>query len=136
MGAHVPTVLVAASQTEWRRRFSERLLDEGCDIHTASSGFRGLDLLRKHLYDIIVVDDSFSDISALEFSLTAADLAPNAPLTLVAGSRIAKMRPVLDRRAVYFSGPREAVLEQLSAAVRDASRRESTVGRRAAGHLV
>lgn len=135
MSAHVPTALVATSQAQWRRRCAERLLEHGCDIHTASNGFRGLDLLRKHIYDIIVVDDSFSDISPLEFSLTATELAPNVPLTLVAGHRIAKLQPILNRRDVYASGSRDEVLDRLGDAVRDATAGNAAATRRPAHHL-
>jgi CheY-like chemotaxis protein len=123
MRTHTPTALIATAQPDWRRRCAGCLLDHGCDVHTASNGSRGLDLLRKHIYDIIVVDDSFTDIRPLEFSLTAQDLAPNVPITLVAGERLSKYQPILDRRDVFYSGPPDSVLERLESAVRAATHR-------------
>lgn len=134
MDAHVPTALVATSQREWRRRCAERLVGAGCDIHTASNGFRGLDLLRKHIYDIIVIDDSFDDISPLEFGLTATDLAPNMPLILVTADRIAQIQPILDRRNVYYAGSRDHVMKRLDDAIREAGTRKPALMRRPAHH--
>ncbi len=124
MGTHTPTALLATAQVDWRRRCAGRLLELGCDVHTAANGPRGFDLLRKHIYDIIVVDDSLADISPLEFSLTAQDLAPNLPVTLVAGSGLStKLQPILDRRDIYFWGSHDAVLERMAAAVQATTQR-------------
>jgi DNA-binding response OmpR family regulator len=121
MSSQAPTALIASSRPQWRHRCAAQLLDHGCDVHTASSGFKGLDLLRKHIYEIIVVDDSFSDISPLEFCLTAQDLAANRPIMLVAGDELSKLEPFLNRRDVYLCGPLVEIADRLPQAVKAAS---------------
>jgi CheY-like chemotaxis protein len=62
---------------------------------------QALDDLRKHQYDLVVLDDSMPDLSALELHLNLHDLARNSPRILVAtaapaGARHARIRDGLD----------------------------------------
>ncbi len=79
-----PTVLLASADAAWRMACSERLLNSGCDVHTAINGYRAMDDLRKHQYDLIVFDDSMPDFSILELHLNVCDLARNAPRQIIA----------------------------------------------------
>jgi len=109
--------LIATADKRWRDRFALAFMSQGCDIHTASDGFQALDLLLKHEYDFIVVDDSFSDVGPIEFSLNVRDLARNTPHMLVGGNGLARFRRVWRHCNVFFAGPKDHVLERISEAI-------------------
>lgn len=119
--------LVATENKPWRSAFVEALYDEGCDLHTASSGFEALDLLRKNTYDLILIDDSFSDVGVLELCLNLRDLVNEMPLVMVSGEDLGKYVPFWRRFGLFFVGRRTAVLRNVPNAVERARRRHSSM---------
>lgn len=119
--------LVAGENKPWRSAFVEALYDEGCDLHTASTGFEAIELIGKYAYDLIVIDDSFSDVGPLELCLNLRDLVNDMPIVLVAGEDLAKYVPFWRRFGLYFVGRRTAVLRNLPGAVERARRRRLSV---------
>ena len=115
--------LVACENKPWRSAFVEALYDEGCDLHTAASGFETLALIRTRAYDLIIIDDSFSDIGALELCLNLRDLVNELPLVLVSGEDQARHAPFWRRLGLFFVGRRTAVLRNVPNAVERARRR-------------
>jgi len=120
---HPVKVLVAGENKPWLSAFVEALYDEGCDLHTASTGFETIELMRKHTYDMIVIDDSFTDVGPLELCLNLRDLVNEMPIVLVSGEDLAKYVPFWRRFGLYFVGRRTAVLRNLPGAVDRARRR-------------
>jgi CheY-like chemotaxis protein len=113
---HSPTVLVASRNERWRASCLRRLVSTGCDIHTASDGFRAIDNLRKHRYEMVVFDDSLQDVSAIELHLTVEDITHNEPAELIglADQNAEKIRKRLkgDRTNALIGTPDE-VLERI-----------------------
>lgn len=109
--------LVATGDLNWRERCTRALLGVGWDVHTASEGEQVLDLLRRHRYDFVVVDESFSDMGLVEFSMNVRDIAPNRPMTLIGGSNVARLQRVCRHCNIYFAGPREEVLDVIRQAM-------------------
>jgi len=103
--------LVATGDLDWRERCTRALLGVGWDVHTASEGERVLDLLRRHRYDFIVVDESFSDMGLVEFSMNVRDIAPNRPMTLIGGANVARLQRLCRQCNIYFAGPLEEMLD-------------------------
>ena len=120
--------LVASENKPWRSVYVEALYDEGCDLHIASSGFEAIELIRKYTYDLIVVDDSFTDLGPLEFSLHLRDMVTEMPVVLVAGEDLARFVPFWRRFGLFFVGRRTAVLRNLSSGVERARRKLCNVG--------
>lgn len=115
------TALVVAGDRAWGCQCVDRLLAAGCDVHTASDGLRGIDLLRKLRYDLIVVDDALGDVSPLEFTLNFRELTSNVPVYIVAGGCLDDL-PELGRFCpVFFAGSRTEVLARFDAAVERAA---------------
>lgn len=105
--------LVATADKGWREPCAWAFMGEGFDVHTASDWFQALDLVRKQEYDVIVVDDSFSEVGLIEFSLSIHDLAANQPRILVGGSDLSRFQRIWKHCHVYFAGPKGEVLQVL-----------------------
>ncbi len=117
------TALVVTGDRRWGCQCVDRLLAAGCDVHTASDGLRGIDLLRKQRYDLIVVDDALSDVSPLEFTLNLRELVPNAPVYIVAGDQVDRLPGPQRVCETFFAGVRTDALTCIEAAVEEAARR-------------
>ncbi|MBI2434982.1 MAG: response regulator [Candidatus Hydrogenedentes bacterium] len=115
--------LVAGENKPWRSAFIEALYDEGCDLHTATSGFEALELLRKEPYSVVIIDDSLSDVGALELCLNLRDLVNEMPVVMVAGEDLAKYVPFWRRVGLFFVGRRTTVLRNVGHAVERARRK-------------
>lgn len=103
--------LVATADLGWRERCARAFLGEGWDVHTTSEGEQVLNLLRRHMYDLVVVDESFSDMGLVEFSMNVRDIASNQPMTLIGGNNVSKFQHVWRHCNVFFAGPKDQVLE-------------------------
>jgi len=115
--------LIASGNKPWRSAFVEALYDEGCDLHTASTGFETLALIRKHTYDLIIIDDCFADVGALELCLNLRDLVSEMPLVMVSGEDLGKHVPFWRRFGLFYAGRRTAVLRNIPNATERARRR-------------
>jgi hypothetical protein len=102
--------VVAAAAPQWRSAYTEALLGQGFDVHTASTARELLDLLRKHTYDTLAVDVSLEDMELVEACLTAVDLSPGRPSVVVSGVRPPEVRPIMSWCNIRFAGPREGLL--------------------------
>ncbi len=112
-------VLLVSDDTRWRSACADICLARHCNVHTASTGFQGLDNLRKHRYDIVILDDTIDDLSAFEFHLHLQDLTSNDPAVLVAGSQIEaflKLNPDGDEKQLAL-GTHASILEQIPPAI-------------------
>lgn len=119
-------VLLVSDDTRWRSACADICLARHCNVHTASSGFQGLDNLRKHRYDVVILDDSINDLSPFEFHLHLQDLTSNEPAVLVAGSEtqtFLKIAPENDGDWIEVGTP-GSILEQIGPVIHrlDASR--------------
>jgi CheY-like chemotaxis protein len=86
-------------------------------VHTATTGFRALDDLRKHRYDIVVYDDSMPDVSVFELHLNIRDLAYNSPRELVATAAKRREHERMTNGSEVHVGTPEDVLNHLVPAV-------------------
>lgn len=131
MNSNLKTLLLSGNR-EWRGRCVRELIFHDCDLHTASSGFDGLDLLRKHVYDIVLVDDTLHDMSAIEFVLNMVDIAGTSPLMAVAGEGLDRYEQVWSRCQVGCVGTRDAVARALPEMLRGMHSGSKVTGENAA----
>ncbi len=109
--------LVASADKAWQDDCAARFAHSGCDVHIVAAGLDALDLLRRHQYDIIALDNSFPDMNAIEFTLNIKDLAVNGPLTLVGDEEMEKHRCIRRRCNAYFIGPKDCLPAHIYQAV-------------------
>jgi len=124
----ISTALIASGDPGWERRCAEFFLGSGIDVHTASRGQIAIDLMHKHTYDYIVVDDSLEDMSVLELSLYVPELATNDPVLVVACPDVALFKNVWKRCHAQIAGTRPRVLEALTECLGEVSNK-SDAGR-------
>ncbi len=105
--------LLASGEPNWQAGCAGVLLANGADVHTASRGQTAINLMHKHTYDYIVMDDSLSDMSVLELSLYVPDLAPNDPVLLIACDEWARFKTAWRRCNAAAAGGRATVLDTL-----------------------
>ena len=79
-----PRALIASAREEWRVSCAGKLLHAGFDVHTADTGLRAIDDLRKHRFAAVIMDDSLEDLSPFEMHLNVQDLAHNGPSEFIA----------------------------------------------------
>lgn len=103
-------------------------MGSGIDVHTASRGRTAIDLLHKHTYEYIVVDDSLEDMSVLELSLYVPELAANQPVLMVACPDEALFKNVWNRCHAHIAGTRSRILQALTEYLSEA-RNKVDVGR-------
>jgi len=108
------TALIASGDPGWESKCAEHFLGSGIDVHTASRGRTAIDLLHKHTYDYIVVDDSLEDMSVLELSLYVPELATNQPVLMVACPDEALFKNVWNRCHAHIAGTRSRILQALT----------------------
>jgi CheY-like chemotaxis protein len=115
------TALVVTGDRRWRGQCVDRLLTAGCDVHTASDGLRGINLLRKQIYDLVVVDDSLKDVSPLEFTLNLRELTANAPVYIIAGVHLENLPQLWRFCRIFFVGSPDDALARIDAAIERAT---------------
>jgi len=122
MNGHRIKALIASADSRWQDACANEFASHGCDVHIVSRGFDALDLLRRHRYDIIAVDDSCPDMNAIELSLNATDLASNKPLTLVGDETTTSKHASIRRVCTpFFIGSKQLVPARIHEAVHRAS---------------
>ena len=109
--------LVASSDQRWRAKYVNALLNAGCDVHTATDGFQGLNLLRCQVYDLVLMDDSVNDLEPVEFSFNVREVAANNPVLMVAGNDVGRFGRAWSRCNVFFAGAKPQVLNLIQKAV-------------------
>ena len=129
------TALVVTGDRRWGGQCVDRLLAAGCDVHTASDGLRGINLLRKQIYDLVVVDDSLDDVSPLEFSLNLRELTPNTPVYIIAGIRLENAPQLWRYCRIFFVGSPDGALAQIDAAIERAAQTAAGKPRARAGRI-
>ncbi len=113
MEINAQTALSVSGDSRWQRRCAECLLAHGVDVHTVHRGRTAIDLMRKHTYDCIVIDDSLEDMGVLELSLYVPDLAANRPALFVTCPEADRYEKVLNRCNAIRAGERSCVLAAL-----------------------
>jgi CheY-like chemotaxis protein len=63
------TALVSSEDNRVLDAYSRFLFAQGDDVHTVSSGNQTLEMVRKHRYDLIIIDHPFEDMDLLELCL-------------------------------------------------------------------
>jgi DNA-binding NtrC family response regulator len=111
------TSLVTAGNPQWRKKYASILITQGFDVHTASGRGKATDLLRKHQYDVVIVDESIGEPELIEFALTLQDMKSPMPVTLIAENDNERHRKLWDRINVFFVGERSAVASRIGDAV-------------------
>lgn len=118
-----PKALVATRNPARRRLLANALLDQDCDVHTASRLGDSLDLLRKQRYDIVLVDETLEGMSPLEFTLNLRDLVKPMPVALVAGDFNGHPERLQRQCELYYMGGADELVERVPDAVREARQR-------------
>jgi len=109
--------LVVTAADDWSALFAGELIGKGCDVHTASEAAEAVDLLRKHQYDLMVVDQDVGGMDVVEFVLTVRDIASGEPVLLVSDVPTANKQKVWDRCGVFVAGTRAVVAKRLGEAI-------------------
>ena len=109
--------LVASADGDWRTLFADTLMGRGCDVHTTSDGMEGVDLIHKHDYDIVVVDETLAQMSHVEFVLNVRDIASKMPVAIVTGKAVEKHAKLWQHCGVFFAGNRPAGARKIEEAV-------------------
>jgi len=121
--------LTVSEDDDWRSLFARALLEMGCEVHTASDGMEATDLVRKHSYDLLLVDREVGQMGQIEFILNVRDVAPRMPLVVVCGSKAGWQRAFWARCNVFSVSSRAEVAADLARAVETAGQRtDATTG--------
>ena len=119
---HKLRTLIVTDDDDWRALFATALLKTACEVHTTSDGSEAGDMVRKHHYDLLVVDKALGRTGQVEFVLNVRDLSPKMPLILICGSPTESQRAIWARTNVFFAGSRAEVAAKLPDAVGAAGR--------------
>jgi DNA-binding NtrC family response regulator len=123
------TALIAARDIDWRNIYQDSLEQNGCVVFTTADGLEGMQLMREHQYDIVVVDESVAGAGQVEFVLSVRDLMNNSPVILVAGAEVRRFEKVWRQCQVYSAATRSATARKIGDAVNEAlSRVNADVG--------
>jgi DNA-binding NtrC family response regulator len=114
--------LVVSQELRWKLEYTKTLLTEKCDVHTAARGFDALDLLRKSVYDLVVVDESLDYLGLVEFALNLRDLLEHLPVTMVAGENLRHFDRIWQKCNVYYVGDPANLLRHLPGAIAEAAK--------------
>lgn len=115
---------MVSEDDRWRSACADICLARRCNVHTASDGFQGLDNLRKHWYDVVILDDSMPDLSPFEFHLHLREIASNGPAVLVAGGGNANFARLDAASERVQTGSHASILEQIDPVVKEAASRD------------
>jgi DNA-binding response OmpR family regulator len=107
--------LVVAKDRPWIERLSGLLVELGFDVHTASDESRSKDLIRKHTYELVFLDQSVGEAEVIELLFYYRDFASPAPPIHVSGNHTHKYTDVFRRLGVYIAGPQESVINSIIA---------------------
>ena len=113
-------LLVSGSPQQWQESLKETVESAGFSVKWVDSGEKGLETLSRAMYGLIVVDDSCTDMRALEIVLNIHDVAPYDPVVLVVSDEAEDFRPIFERRGVFFSGSAPETVQRLPDAVEKA----------------
>lgn len=113
-------LLVSGSPQQWQESLKGTLESAGFTVKTADSGEKGLEALARGMFALIIVDDSCTDMRALEIVLNVQDVAPYEPVVLVVSDEANDFRPVFKRRGVFFSGSAPETVQRLPEAMEKA----------------
>jgi CheY-like chemotaxis protein len=122
------TALVAARDSDWRNIYQDALEQQGCVVFPTPDGLEGMQLMKEHQYDIVVVDESLAEAGQVEFVLSVRDLMTNGPVILVAGASMARFVKVWQQCNVYSADSRSATVRRIADAVNEALSRTNGVG--------
>lgn len=110
---HKPRVLVVTSDERWRDSCTQAFRAEGCEVNTVPGGLQALDVLQRNLFDIVVTDDSYSNMGPIEFLFNVRDLASNEPFILLGGNGLERFEDVWRRCNVFFTGSKDRLLSAI-----------------------
>lgn len=120
--------LVLAGDEEWQETFALALQRPGWSVLRARNALRGLDLVRSHHVDLVLVDESLNGMQQMEFLLNLIDVSRRRPVMLLAGRNLERFRHIWSSIGVFAAGPRPTILKEIDrapdvAASRDGSNR-------------
>ena len=110
--------LVASEDDDWRSLFADELTENDCEVDTTSDGMEVLNLVRKHRYVVVVVDEVLEKMNQLEVILNLRDLMPEMPVVVVTGRGVEKQEKVWRHCKVYYAGTRSSDARRMHEAVR------------------
>ena len=121
-GNRTRALLVSGSPQQWQESLKAKLETGGFAVKTVDSGEKGLETLARGIFALIVVDDSCTDMRALEIVLNIQDVAPYEPVVLVVSDEADDFRPIFKRRGVFFSGSAPETVGRIDEAMEKAKR--------------
>lgn len=78
-----PRVLIIDDEPLMRLSISDALKDVGYDVHTASTGQEGLDLINKSVYDIVISDLRLPGVDGLELLQVCKQRSPRTEVIMI-----------------------------------------------------
>ena len=105
--------LVVTGDKRWRDHCVSTLINEGCEVDTASKGAQAFELCRKIPFDLIVVDESLPDYGPIETVLTLRDMFQHQPAVFVGGDNLERFHNFWKRAQVTFAGEKARVPDQV-----------------------
>jgi len=116
--------LVVASGADRITSYMDILVQEGCDAVAATEAFDALALLRRHQFDLVIVDESLHNMLPLEFTLTLRDMRVHQPIAIVASpSQQRTFQRLASHLRTEFVGSLEEAMHYIPEAVRLAESR-------------
>ena len=84
-------ILVIDDETDICKLLNEYLTQNGYAVSTAYNGTKGLNLIEKENFDLILTDFRLGDIDGLELIIRIKDIKPNIPVIMITGYSDIKM---------------------------------------------
>ena len=81
--AMVPKMLIIDDEPLMRITLQDSLVGEGYEVVAAETGRKGVDLLRKNQWDIIITDLKLPDLEGIEILKEAKSLNPSTEVILI-----------------------------------------------------
>ncbi len=91
----MPRILLIEDDANVRMVMEHTLIDGGYEVDTAGTATVGYDLLKSHLYDLVVADARLPDGSGIELADKARDVGASA--LIITGYAFNLPRDALDR---------------------------------------
>lgn len=110
------TALLASANGSWRERCAVLMINAGWNVHVTSDGRHAVELIHKHEYDIVVVDNTLTGIEPVEFTLIVTQIASNHPSIYLACEDLPSNKQFWRKCNIAFGGPKDQTLERVKAA--------------------
>jgi len=120
-------ILVIDDQQSIRKTLREILEYEDFQVDEAEDGQKGLDLVQKNVYDVILSDIKMPKIDGIEFLEKVMVVNPDAPVIMISGHGNIDTAVEAIKKGAYDYIPKPVDLNRLLVTVRNAMERKSLV---------